>query len=376
MEQNNSFIPVYEPVLKGNEWNYLKECIKTNWISSKGKFIEQFEASFANYNNVAYALTTSNGTTALHLALISLGIKKGDEVIVPDLTFAASINSILYCGAKPILVDIERDTFNIDTHLIEQKITSVTKAIMPVHLYGNPCNMDDIIKIANKYKLFVIEDSAEAFGSEYKSKKVGTFGDSGCFSFYGNKTITTGEGGMIVYKDKKLYEKAKILRDHGMDPQKPYWHQHVGYNYRMTNMQAAIGLAQLERANNIISRKIEIANVYKEHLCDIDGIHFPFVDKNNLNTYWLVSIVLDSKLKINRDELQKGLFNFGIDSRPFFYPIHIMPPYHNLFDKRESFPNSSFISAHGLSLPSSVNLTNNKIKYICQKIKEIINYSD
>ena len=255
MSDSNKFIPVYQPYIQEEESKFLQDCLNTGWISSKGKYIDLFEKSFAKYLNAKYALTTSNGTVALHLALATIGIKEGDEVLVPNLTFAASVNSIIYTGATPVLIDCDPDTFNIDTNLIENKITSKTKAIMVVHLYGLPVNMNLIKSIADKHNLIIIEDSAESFGSEFKGKKVGTFGRLSTFSFYGNKTITTGEGGMVIFKNKKDYEKAKILRDHGMNPNKTYWHEFLGFNYRMTNLQASVGYAQLKKSNLIIEKK-------------------------------------------------------------------------------------------------------------------------
>ncbi len=357
------FLPIYEPVFGGNELTYITNCVKTGWISSQGAYIKKFENAFADFIGVPYALATSNGTAALHLALITLGIKHGDEVIVPDFTFAASVNAIIYTGAKPVLVDAEPDNFNIDVQQIEKKITSNTKAIMPVHLYGAPCNMDEIIDLAKKYKLKIVEDAAESFGSEYKGTKTGAIGDIGCFSFFGNKTITTGEGGMITFKNETLYKKAKILRDHGMQPKKRYWHQYVGYNYRMTNLQAAIGLAQIEKAEEIIFKKINLANWYKQYLSEINELKFVEEDKINKNTYWLFSVIIDPSYGINKKMIQNKLLNYGIETRNVFYPIHIMPPYLDL-GKNQSFPNSEYISENGLSLPSSILVTKNDVEQI------------
>ncbi len=361
------FIPIYEPLLNGNESKYLNQCIDTGWISSKGQFVTDFESAFANYIGVPYALTTANGTVALHLALESMEIGPGDEVLVPDLTFAASVNAILYTGATPVLVDVNKHTYNIDFLLAEKLVTPNTKAIMPVHLYGRSANMDLCTELAEKYNLMVIEDAAESFGSEYKQRKTGSMGDVGCFSFFGNKTITTGEGGMITFKDKKLYQKAKTLRDHGMDPEKTYWHNHIGFNYRMTNMQAAIGLAQIERVEEILNKKIEIAEYYKANLKPIPGISFVPDDSNYLNTYWLVTIIVEpSVFGKTRDQVVHTLRNFNIDSRPVFYPIHIMPPYRHLANT--DFTNSNFISNNGLSLPSSLNLTTEDIDRVCNTL--------
>ena len=367
MSDSNKFIPVYQPYIQEEESKFLQDCLNTGWISSKGKYIDLFEKSFAKYLNAKYALTTSNGTVALHLALATIGIKEGDEVLVPNLTFAASVNSIIYTGATPVLIDCDPDTFNIDTNLIENKITSKTKAIMVVHLYGLPVNMNLIKSIADKHNLIIIEDSAESFGSEFKGKKVGTFGRLSTFSFYGNKTITTGEGGMVIFKNKKDYEKAKILRDHGMNPNKTYWHEFLGFNYRMTNLQASVGYAQLKKSNLIIEKKINLAQNYIHRLKKIDGIKFQKETDFNKNTYWLVTIIVEeNKFGASRDSLRSFLNKNNIDSRPVFFPINLMPPYkkYNI----GSFPNSLFVSKNGLSLPSYPSLSIDEIKRICDLI--------
>ena len=367
MSKKEYFIPISEPHLVGNEARYLQECIESGWISSKGKFIDTFEKSFAKYVNAPYALSTSNGTVALHLALKSIGVGHGDEVIVPDLTFAASVNSILYTGAKPVLVDVNLETFNIDENLIEDKIGPNTKAIMAVHLYGLPVNMDKIMALAQKYNLIVIEDAAEAFGSVYKNRKVGSLGRVACFSFFGNKTITTGEGGMITFQRESDYNNAKILRDHGMNPAKPYWHDQVGFNYRMTNMQASIGCAQLEKADDFIETKLRNAGIYKSRLNRIEGISFASDSIKSINTFWLVTIILTKEISgKSRDELRLALANKGIDTRPVFNPIHKMPPYEEFAIGH--YKNSSYLSKNGLSLPSSVNLKEKDIHRICDEI--------
>jgi len=367
----NKFIPIYEPLFGGNESNYLNECIDTGWISSKGEFVNKFERVVADFIGSPYALSTSNGTVALHLALVTLGIGEGDEVIVPDLTFAASINAIIYSGATPVLVDVKKDTFNLDFSKIEKLITSKTKAIMPVHLYGLSCDMDICLEIAEKYNLLIVEDAAESFGSEFRNQKLGSIGHAASFSFFGNKTITTGEGGMIIFKDEETYLKAKVLRDHGMDPVKTYWHNFVGYNYRMTNMQAAIGLAQMERIDEILEKKIEIASYYKSELKGVSGLNFVVDTEYKKNTYWLVTVLLDpDKTGITRDQLREKLKEKNIDSRPVFYPLHIMPPY--LKYDSGNLINSKYISENGISLPSSLSLSEIDLARICAEIKTII----
>jgi len=249
------FIPIAEPSITQKEISYVTDAVKSGWVSSLGYYIFEFEKKFAEFIGTKYALTTSNGTTALHLTLASLGIKEGDEVIIPDLTFVATANAVAYTGAKPIIVDVEEDIWCIDPDSIRKSITPKTKAIIPVHLYGHSADMDEIIKISNEYGLHVIEDAAEAHGAEYKGKKVGSLGKCGVFSFYGNKIITTGEGGMITTDDEKLYERAKFLRDHAMNKEKRYWHSEIGFNYRITNLQAALGLAQLERIEEFLDKR-------------------------------------------------------------------------------------------------------------------------
>jgi len=357
-------IPISEPFLGKEEMENVVKAIKSTWISSKGEFITEFENEFANYCGKKYGISTSNGTTALHLALSTLGIKNGDEVIVPVLTFIATANAVTYCSAKPVFVDSDFETWNIDSEKIEEKITRNTKAIIPVHLYGNPCDMKSILDIAKDHDLFIIEDAAEAHGAEYKGKKVGSFGDIACFSFYGNKVITTGEGGMCITDNEKLAEKMRILKDHGMDPNRKYWHNLIGFNYRMTNVQAAIGLAQLKKLDNFIRIKRENANSYNSLLKNIDGIRLPPETKDAKNIYWLYSILIENKFGISRDNLMNKLDEDGIETRPFFYPIHEMPPYEN----NENFPVAQELSKKGINLPSAVTLKKDDIKYITDTI--------
>lgn len=368
--EKTEWIPIMEPSLVGNELKYATEAIQSGWISSQGPFVTKFENQLAQFNGVEYALAVSNGTVALHLALVSLGIGTGDEVILPDLTFAASINSIIYTGAKPVLVDVDKDTFNIDPDLIKKAITPKTKAIMPVHLYGNPCQMDLINIIAKENNLFIIEDSAESIGSEFMNSKLGSLSDVGTFSFYGNKTITTGEGGAILFRDKKIYEKAKILRDHGMSPTKRYWHDYVGFNYRITNLQAAIGVAQMERIEEIISRKIEIAQFYKKNLKEIREIKFQEIPNTGTSTYWLVSIIIEDDDR-NSLGLMNHLKSFNIDTRPFFFPLSEMPVYKSYSDSNLNV--SKKLSLNGLSLPSFIGLSDLELETIVSKIKNYFN---
>lgn len=373
MMKNQKFIPVAEPELGGNEKKYILDCLDTNWISSKGKYIEKFEDAFAKYIGSSYSVSSSNGTTALHLALLALGIKKRDEVIVPNLTFIASANVVVYAGAKPILVDVEEKTWNIDPNEIERNISKNTKVIMAVHLYGHPADMNSIMGIAKKYNLTVLEDAAEAHGAEVliglpkNWKKVGSIGEIGCFSFYGNKIITTGEGGMIVTDNKQFADKMRILRDHGQHPQRRYYHTVVGYNYRMTNLQAAIGLAQLERIKKFIEKKRVIANFYTKKLKNVKGITLPPDEKWAKNVYWMYSIIVDKPFTLRRNELMEILRQNNIETRPFFYPVSYMPPYKNTAYNDK---NAEYLSKHGINLPSSVTLNNSDIERICTIIKK------
>ena len=367
----NKFIPVYEPTITQKEIAYVYEAVKSGWVSSLGEFITQFEQKFAEFIGVKYALAVSNGTTALHLALVSLGIKEGDEVIVPDLTFIATANAVAYTGAKPVFADIDPETWCIDPEDIKRKITRKTRAIIPVHLYGHPADMEPIMDIAKEYGLYIVEDCAEAHGAEYKGRRVGSIGNCGVFSFYGNKIITTGEGGMITTNDEKLYEKAKYLRDHAMSKEKRYWHTEIGYNYRLTNMQAALGLAQLERIDEIIKKKRQIFEWYKEALRGIDGIKLNSEKEWAKNVFWMVCLVNENFDEEKRDRFMKALKEKGIDTRPFFYPCSMMPMY-----KADNFvnPNAYNIYMKGINLPSGYNLNKEVVEWICEEIKIFLKY--
>ena len=360
-------IPVAEPNLGEEELKNVIDAVKSGWISSKGGYISKFEKKFAEYHGVKYGISTSNGTTALHLALSAIGIKKRDEVIVPTLTFVATANVVRYCNATPVFVDSHPEYWCMDPEKIEEKITRNTKAIIPVHLYGHPADMDPIMEIAEKHGLYVIEDAAEAHGAEYKGKKVGGIGDIGCFSFYGNKVITTGEGGMCITNNEELAEKMNLLKNHGMDPTRRYWYGMVGYNYRMTNLQAAIGLAQLKKLDKFIKIKRNNAKLYNPLLEEIEGITLPPEMPWAKNIYWMYSILINEEtFGISRDELMKRLEKDGIETRPFFYPMHVLPPH----KRNEKYPVAEDISQKGMNLPSATTLKEKEIRYICEKIRE------
>jgi len=360
-------IPVAEPCLGKEELKNVIEAVKSGWISSKGKFIEEFEEKFVRYCGRKYGVATSNGTVALHLALKALGIGKGDEVIVPTLTFVATANAVTYCNAKPVFVDSHPEYWCINPDKIEEKITPRTKAIIPVHLYGHPCDMDLIMKIAEDHNLYVIEDAAEAHGAEYKGEKIGSFGDISCFSFYGNKIITTGEGGMCLTNNEELVEKMRILRDHGMNPNRRYWYDEIGFNYRMTNLQAAVGVAQLEKLDEFIEKKRKIAKMYEEGLNELEEKNLITLHpemKWAKSVYWMYSILIEDSFGMNRDILMKELERKRIDTRPFFYPMHVLPPYQN----NERFPIAEEISRKGINLPSGVGLKEEEIRKIVESL--------
>ncbi len=363
-KETRMMISVYQPSLTGNEKKYVNDCIDTSWISSKGKYNDLFSKKFAEYIGVKYAVTVANGTLALHLALMALGIGEGDEVIVPSFTYIASANAVKYTGAEVIFADSLEDSWQIDPEDIERKITSKTKAIMPVHLYGHPCDMDKIMEIAKKHRLFVIEDCAEAIGSEYKGQKVGFFGDIAAFSFFGNKTITCGEGGMVLTNNKTLYERATHIKGQGLAEHREYWHDIIGYNYRMTNIAAAIGLAQLEQVDKFIDRKIEISEIYKEELIGLPVKVHQSVG-NVKHTYWMVSIFCNNL--DDRERLRNYLKEKDIETRPTFYPVHTMPMYDKAY---QSLPVAEKLGWSGMNLPSYPRLKDEEVKYVCDSIKE------
>lgn len=358
--------PVYQPELSGNEKKYVNECLDSTWISSKGKFISEFENKFAEFIGVKYAAAVPNGTIALHLALLALGIGPGDEVIVPTFTYIASVNAITYCGANPVFADSEKSFWQIDPFDVERKITSHTKAIMPVHLYGHPCDMDSLKAIAKKHNLFIVEDCAEAFGSRYNNIHVGNFGEVSTFSFFGNKAITTGEGGMVVTNDKTLYEKSIHIKGQGLAANREYWHDVVGYNYRMTNICAAIGLAQLERAETIIKKKKQLVAWYNKHLTGLP-IEPQKEAANVFNSYWMYTILVE-KAEL-REKLREHLKQNSIETRPAFYPVHTMPIY-NTGLKLSTAEN---LCSRGINLPSYPALTEGDVEFISSQTKLFFN---
>lgn len=341
--------PVASPVFRGNELTYLVDCIESNWISSQGRYVSDFESQFANYSGTAHGIAVSSGTAALHLALAALGLGPGDEVIIPDLTFAATANAVIYTGATPVLVDIDPDNWCVDPMQIEAHITPRTRAVIPVHLYGRPADMRAVMAIARRHDLYVIEDCAEALGATLGGRRVGGFGHVGCFSFFANKIMTTGEGGMCVCRDEALARRMRTLRDHGMSPDRKYWHQDIGFNYRMTNLQAAVGLAQLEQINDLLRARERIQKAYDLKLGNLAAVSVPPRQAGCRNVTWLASYLLDSQ--IDRDDFIRQASHHGIDVRPFFYPLSDMPPYRGMAPA--ATPHAHNISLQGVSLPTS-----------------------
>ena len=361
-----SHFPVAIPNLGGNEFKYLTDAFLSTWISSKGYYIDKFEDTFSSYSDCEYGVTVSNGTAALNVALVALGIGEGDEVIIPDLTFAATINAVLHANATPVIVDVEKDSWCINPIEIESAITSKTKAIIPVHIYGQVCDMDSIMSLAKQYNLKVIEDCAEAHGAMFKGNKVGSFGDIGCFSFFGNKVITTGEGGMCITNSLELCDKLKLLRDHGMSKTKRYYHEVVGFNYRMTNLQAAIGLAQLERIDEILKNRFSYEKLYRKIM---SNSHFEFQQDliNRKRITWLVCLLVAENDKNERDVLIDLLKDNGIEARPFFYLLSDM----DIYKKYSRSVNTSAkkISNCGVNLPAYESLKSlAEIEKIIKKI--------
>ncbi|MCT4605048.1 MAG: LegC family aminotransferase [Marinisporobacter sp.] len=367
-------IPLCIPEIRGNEWKYIKECLDTNWVSSAGKYVDLFEERFKAYMESSQAVVTMNGTSAIHLALQVLGIGKGDEVIVPSMTFIASVNPILYVGADPVFVDVCKDTYVMDVSNVESLITEKTKAILPVHLYGNMVDMEPLMELAQKYNLYIIEDATEGLGSVYKMndetfKKAGTIGHIGCFSFNGNKLITTGAGGMLVTNNIDLGKKAKHLSTQAkvIEENKAFSHDDIGYNFRMPNILAAMGVAQLENIEEYISAKKEHAKVYDEALKNIKGICLSKELKNENRCPWLYSLVIQDDFGKSRDELILEMKRNHIETRPFFQPIHKMKPYKSF--RCGDLSVTEELSSKGINLPSSVGLKKEQIQKVCEVMK-------
>lgn len=368
------FVPVNEPIFFGNEKKYLSECIDTGFVAD-GPFNKRFEEAFANHLGVEFASSVSNGTTALEVGLFSIGISKGDEVILPSFTIVSCVAAILRLGAIPVLVDVDDETLNINPGEIESKITERTKAIMVVHIYGHPCDMDPILELARKHDLQIIEDNAEAHGAEYKGQKCGTFGKVSTFSFYANKHITTGEGGMVVTSDEFVFERAKYFKNLCFEEDR-FHHNELGYNFRMSNLQSAVGLAQLENFEIMLDKKIRLGEKYRENLNDIQGIRLQGEKSWAKQVFWVYTIRIEDDLNINAKEAMRLLGKEGIGTRPFFKGMHMQPVFHKLgLFKNSHFPVTERAYEKGFYIPSGLNLTDDQVDYVSEKVRNLfLNY--
>jgi perosamine synthetase len=366
-----SIIPVCEPTLGGNEMKYVQQAIETNWISSAGSYIRDFEASFAEACGTRYGIACANGTVAMHLALATLGLEPGDEVILPTFTMIATINAVVYCGATPVLVDSEADYWQMDIQQVADKITPRTKAIIPVHIYGHPVDMDPLMELAHQHGITVVEDAAEAHGAEYKGRRCGSLGDAAGFSFYGNKIITTGEGGMITTSNREIARLAWNLRDHAFSEERHFWHKYVGFNYRMTNLQAAVGLAQVEQLDDFVAGRRHNAAEYTSRLRDIPGITTPPEADWAKNVYWMYGILVDeAEYGMGRDQLRAELAAHGIETRTFFIPMHCQPIYWETF-YGQRYPVAERLCRDGFYLPSSSSLPMEELRYVTDVIRSV-----
>jgi len=379
----NKRIPLSEPVMAGNEWKYVKECLNTAWVSSAGKFVDTFAESFAAYVGIPHAVPVSSGTAALHVSLIALGLQPDEEMLVPALTFAATANAVIYCGAHPVFIDVEERFLGCDVNKIHTFLTQEcvwkdnglwnkasgrqVRGILPVHLYGHPVDMDALLELARQYELIVVEDATEALGSKYKGQSVGTLGDAGAFSFNGNKVITTGGGGMVVTVDAQLAEQVRFLTTQAKMPGGEYYHTAVGYNYRLTNVQAAIGLAQLEHVDAFIARRRGIAQFYQRELSEISGITVCGNANWAFSNHWLSWILIDKSYGKTKDELLKALNERGIEARSFFIPLHTLPPYRKY--QTYCIEHAPQVYEKGLNLPSHVALTEADLEIVVDIIR-------
>jgi perosamine synthetase len=375
-------IPVNEPLLNGNETAYVMECLKTGWVSSSGRFIEEFEQKWAAYCGMKYGVAVSNGTTALQVAVDCIGLKPGDEVIMPTFTIISCAQAVVNSGGIPVLVDAEPHTWCMDVSRVESRITSRTRAIMPVHIYGHPVDMDPLIRLAEKHGLVIIEDAAEVHGAEYLSgrigadpawKRCGGLGHISTFSFYANKLITTGEGGMVLTSDETVAKKARSFRNLCFRPERRFYHTELGYNFRLTNLQAALGVAQIERIDEIVAFKRRMGRMYTEMLKDIECLQLPVEESWAKQVYWMYGLVIDEKTAKNASDLAASLKAEGIETRPFFLGMHEQPVFHErkLF-LNERYPVAERIARQGLYLPSGMTLTDEQMKRIVEAVRKAL----
>jgi perosamine synthetase len=360
-----TMIPIAEPTLDGNELVYLTDCIRTGWISSRGAYVQRFEQAMASWCGVKHGIATASGTSALHLALLALGIGPQDEVIVPALCYVATANAVSYTGARPVFVDVDPETWNLDLRKLEGAVTAQTRAILAVHLYSHPLDMRLVSDIAERHNLWVIEDACEAHGSQVRGARVGGLGDVGCFSFFGNKVITTGEGGMLVTDSDEIAASAVSLRDQATAAG-TYWHARIGFNYRLTNLQAAVGLAQLERVDEFVQARQRLASNYGSLLSKIPGIGLYAEPSWSKSVCWLYSVLVRDEFALSRNELIDRLARRGIETKPFFVPLPRLP----MYDSEKPYPAATYLSEHGISLPTHVGLHPEQVAQIVQAIGE------
>jgi len=369
-------IPIAGPSITQKEVDYVTDAVRNAWYSKANTYNERFEKAFAEYLGVKFALALPSCTSGLHLSLLALGVGAGDEVIVPDLTWIATSAPISYVGATPVFADVDEKTWCISAESLEKSITPRTKAVIPVDLYGGIPDMDKVCDIARRHGIAIIEDAAEAIGTEYKGRKAGTFGDTGVFSFHGSKVLTTGEGGMLVTDSEKLYNRTKFLSDHGRAPsEKMFWNAEIAYKYKMSSLQAALGLAQLERVNELVGRKRRIFDWYNSELGKIEGMTLNYEPPHTKHAYWMVTVILNEKFGLEKEKLMAHLSQKGISSRPIFYPLSSLPAYERFPQAKhakENNMNAYRISPYGLNLPCSLGITKDQVRYVCDTLRSIL----
>jgi len=370
-ENTRPFLHVAAPVFAGHEKAYVNDCLETSWISSLGPYVDRFEKAFAAFCGRRHALSCSNGTTALHLAFVGLHLQPGDEVIVPTLTFVATANTVHYCGARPVFVDVDPVTWTIDPAAVEASITPHTRGIVAVHLFGHPADLDRLHDIAARHNLWVLEDCAQAHGAEHRGRRAGSLGDVAAFSFAGNKIVTAGEGGMVLTDDDEVAERLRMLKAHGMHPQRKYWFPEIGFNYRLTNIAAAIGLAQLEQVEWHLARRADVSRWYREMLRGVTGVSWQGEADWARHVWWMFTIVLDDLIPFGPEALAAQLLARGVETRPVVIPMHALPPYQHL-QPGARFPVADRLAARGLSLPTSAALTRDDVAYVCEAVREIL----
>ncbi|HEV3456838.1 MAG TPA: DegT/DnrJ/EryC1/StrS family aminotransferase [Thermoanaerobaculia bacterium] len=365
--QGRRLLRVCETLLDGNELRYLTECVESNWVSSAGRFVGDFEQRFAAAAGCAHGVACASGTAALHLALAALGLGPGDEVIVPTFTMIATANAVAYTGAREVLVDADAETWNLDVAQVEAKITPRTRAIVAVHTYGHPADMEPLRDLADRHRLALLEDAAEAHGATYRGAAVGSLGDAAVFSFYGNKIVTTGEGGMVTTDHERLAATARRLRDHAFSPERHFWHGYLGFNYRMSNLQAAVGLAQTERLPQLVAARRRNAARYGERLAGVRGLTLPGERPEVESVFWMYALLVEDGFGCSRDELRRQLARLGIETRTFFIPIHLQPIYCRRH-RGERYPVAEELCRKGLYLPSGPTLTPAEIDLVAAEV--------